>query len=80
MLISGGNKRPIQLAEKRVEETISLKANRCVRCTLMSNAASTDRKLVVSVAGSGLYNRRMGERLVIVRFLVSRFDLAAHFM
>jgi len=34
MLISSGNKRPIQLAGKRVEETISLKANRCVRCTL----------------------------------------------
>ena len=37
MLISSGNKRPIQLAEKRVEETISLKANRCVRCTLDVN-------------------------------------------
>ena len=31
-----------------------------------------------SVAGSGLYNRRVGERLAIVRFLVSRFDLPAH--
>ena len=34
--------------------------------------ASTDRKLVVSVASSGLYNRRVGERLATARFLVSR--------
>ena len=34
MLISSGNTRPIQRAEKRVEETVSLKANRCVRCTI----------------------------------------------
>ena len=27
---------------------------------------------MVSVAGSGLYNRRVGERLATVRFLVSR--------
>ena len=37
MLISSGNTRPTQRAEKRVGETVSLKANRCVRCTLGVN-------------------------------------------